>query len=152
MSSPKPTHGGGNKHGVRSILSARYKHARSYLAKIKYGGVDPEDVLVGFLELTVETRRKSGAEAWSERINQQLVELPFLDFTTRFPSEDDIPFLQVKYFKENGEVVLALPDVRKVDEVVVGKPAITSTNNATHPHHPLNVSPRVMVIHTRVGR
>lgn len=80
------------------------------MVQVRYGGVDASRVQVGFLEVTHEGRRKSGVEAWSERIQYQLVELSFHDFLQRFPTDEAVlPHVhQVKYFKEEGELVLSL--------------------------------------------
>jgi hypothetical protein len=80
--------------------------------QVKYGGVDASHVQVGFLEVTHEGRRKSGVEAWSERIQYALVELDFHDFLQRFPTDEAVlPHVhQVKYVKEKGELVLSFQE------------------------------------------
>ena len=59
---------------------------------------------IGFIESKEQAERKSGAEAWSLRVQERLAELSYEDFIQRF-SEDKIPFHRIAFFKQQGVIV-----------------------------------------------
>ena len=61
-------------------------------------------VKVGFLESIEQTVRQSGAEAWSLRLHDRLVDIPYAEFAARFPPEE-VPFHRIAYFKEGTCIV-----------------------------------------------
>ena len=82
----------GGKRRTRVWLPGVTGGGPGWETQVKYGGVDAEHVVVGFLEAT------------------RLVELSFDEFLVRFPSDEAVPTHQVKYFKEYGELVLSLQE------------------------------------------
>lgn len=59
---------------------------------------------IGYVAAKQQAERKSGAEAWSMRIHDVLVELPYADFMQQYGREE-VPFHRIAFFKHNGEVV-----------------------------------------------
>lgn len=56
------------------------------------------------METVQQQGRKSGAEAWSLRVHDRLVELSFDAFVARFGT-DDVPLHRIAFFKHRGALV-----------------------------------------------
>lgn len=79
--------------------------AKKWIKRLRYDeGLNQSEFLVGYLESTQQTERRSGAEAWSLRVQNHLVEVTYLEFLDRFEL-DDLPFHRIAYFKHKHSVV-----------------------------------------------
>jgi uncharacterized protein (UPF0248 family) len=56
---------------------------------------------VGLVETVQQQERKSGAEAWSLRVHDRVVELPFVEVLAKYP-QDEVPFHRIIFFKQQG--------------------------------------------------
>ncbi|PNH06146.1 Cell division control protein 4 [Tetrabaena socialis] len=97
--SPTSIHGGSYGLGV-SGASPPYRggssaatgdKANPYLAAKKFWkrlcfdpALDPTEYSIGFVETVQQPERRSGVEAWSMRLHDRLLELPYLQFVERF--------------------------------------------------------------------
>eukprot|EP00879_Flechtneria_rotunda_P013543 GHRR01014141.1.p1 GENE.GHRR01014141.1~~GHRR01014141.1.p1 ORF type:complete len:113 (+),score=16.90 GHRR01014141.1:268-606(+) len=81
--------------------------ARKFFKRLQYDtGLDRTQFTIGLLETREQPERKSGAEAWSLRIQSSLVELSFPDFVAKFETTGlDIPFHRIAFYKQNGLIV-----------------------------------------------
>ena len=59
---------------------------------------------VGFVESVEQQVRQSGAGAWSLRVHDRLVDIPYAEFSRRFPPAE-IPFHRIAYFKDASSIV-----------------------------------------------
>ena len=62
------------------------------------------NVQVGFVESIEQQVRQSGAGAWSLRVHDRLVDIPYAEFAKRFPPEE-VPFHRIAYFKEHNSIL-----------------------------------------------
>ncbi|GBF89245.1 hypothetical protein Rsub_02122 [Raphidocelis subcapitata] len=104
----KPRGGGSTPQGASpspaSTPGASSSSARAFLKRLTYdGNLDRDEFTVGFIETEEAPRRCSGAEAWSLRLRDRVVELPFSDFVARFG--DDPPFHRITHYSRAGAVV-----------------------------------------------
>jgi uncharacterized protein (UPF0248 family) len=61
---------------------------------------------VGVLRTREQAERKSGAEAWSLRVQSTVVELGFGEFVVKYDREgEEIPFHRIAWFKQNGMII-----------------------------------------------
>lgn len=61
---------------------------------------------VGVLKTREQAERKSGAEAWSLRVQSTVVEFSFADFVAKYDREgEEVPFHRIAWFKQNGVIV-----------------------------------------------
>ncbi|GBF92172.1 hypothetical protein Rsub_05254 [Raphidocelis subcapitata] len=72
----------------------------------------PEEWEIGFVETEEAPERKSGAEAWSLRVHDRVVELPYAEFAARFGGA--VPFHRIAFFRQRGAVVWESPELRGV--------------------------------------
>ena len=59
---------------------------------------------VGIVETVQQQERKSGAEAWSLRVQERVLELPFVEVLARYPP-DEVPFHRIIFYKQCGAKV-----------------------------------------------
>jgi hypothetical protein len=59
---------------------------------------------VGIVETVQQQERKSGAEAWSMRVQERVLELPFVEVLARYPP-DEVPFHRIIFYKQCGAKV-----------------------------------------------
>lgn len=78
--------------------------AKKWLKRLKYDPtLDSAEFMIGFMEAKEQPERRSGAEAWSMRVHNYLVELSHSSFVERF--KDDVPFHRIAYIKHAGTIV-----------------------------------------------
>ncbi|KAI8463881.1 MAG: hypothetical protein J3K34DRAFT_133697 [Monoraphidium minutum] len=65
---------------------------------------------VGFVETEQAAERKSGAGAWSMRLHDRVVELPYDEFCGRFSEE--VPYHRIAFFRHDGAVVWESDELR----------------------------------------
>ena len=56
---------------------------------------------VGIVETVQQQERKSGAEAWSLRVQERVLELPFVEVLAKYPPEE-VPFHRIIFYKQCG--------------------------------------------------
>lgn len=58
------------------------------------------------LKTREQAERKSGAEAWSLRVQSTVVEYSFPDFVSKYDKEgEEVPFHRIAWFKQSGVIV-----------------------------------------------
>jgi hypothetical protein len=61
---------------------------------------------VGVLKTREQAERKSGAEAWSLRVQSTVMEHNFTDFVAKYDREgEEMPFHRIAWFKQNDVLV-----------------------------------------------
>ncbi|MEW5306961.1 MAG: hypothetical protein WDW36_009388 [Sanguina aurantia] len=63
----------------------------------------PDEYTVRFIDNVQQQERKSGAEAWSLRVQDKVLELPYLEFAQRFAS--DIPYHRIMSYRHGPTII-----------------------------------------------
>lgn len=75
----------GHRGSSSDSRSNPYAAAKKFWKRLCFdGSLDPTEYRIGFIETVQQPERRSGVEAWSMRVHDRLVELPFGLFCARF--------------------------------------------------------------------
>jgi len=93
-----------HKHGSHG--QKEFAQVKKFYAKIRYSDEfyeNKDNITVGFVLDKTSDKRRSGVDAWSQRVHSVVVDIDLEEFAMK----KDKKFHRVKYFKQDGVVIWA---------------------------------------------